>query len=73
MKRNDAVRVIANTLYEFNLEPEEADEEADKLLKKMEDLGMKPPKIENPRAKGLSSFVMQYESIPYYVHEWEEE
>lgn len=55
MKRSEVIKIIANFVYELNVEPEECDEEAEKLLSKLEKAGLQPSRYVNPIAieKGL--------------------
>lgn len=48
MKRSEIINYVSNFLYEHNLEPDEAIEEAEKLLNKLEEFGMLPPTRELP-------------------------
>lgn len=43
MKRSEMINILSNYLYEHNLEPEEAQEEAEVLLNMIEKVGMLPP------------------------------
>lgn len=63
MKRSKVINFISNFLYEHNLEPWEADQEAVFLLDKLEEMGMKPPN--NPNIEHPEQGIME--------HQWEPE
>lgn len=47
MKRHDMVKLIAEFIYELNVESDESLELASNLLFKLEDAGMRPPLWDN--------------------------
>ena len=89
MKRSEAIRIISNYIYKLNVEPEECEEEANKLLLQLEKAGMKPSKYVNPVAIengldgkcGYINYIDMYPShhfpdgrpFEYYLDGWEEE
>jgi hypothetical protein len=73
------------TGHEWNFYEEEDLQHTDNLLKELENLGMLPPKIVNPKFKHLSSwahadyaaqqkaYCKHPDDSPYEVNEWESE
>lgn len=43
MKRSEAINIIANFLYELNVDAEDCNEKAEPILKALEEAGMLPP------------------------------
>lgn len=86
MKRSEMVDVLFEMVRDpelyHNLNEVEHESDAHRVfckyyasltLQRIEEYGMLPPVIDNPEAKRLSGFAMQYESIPYKVNQWEVE
>lgn len=65
MKRNEAVNIIANHIYECGLDSEEATIEAESILDKLQEAGMCPP------MRCICPEKAQY--ITSYTHTWEPE
>jgi len=67
MKRTDMVRVLQKAIRKFHFEPTYF--EADRLLKALEEAGMKPPCLPSEDCQALSS--VYYGG--YTVNQWEED
>lgn len=86
MKRSQMIRLLASYIYELNVDPEESDELASKILKGIEEAGMLPPYTKHPdipkdmsmvkwaSEKALES-TYNYENLPnnFEINEWEPE
>lgn len=63
MKRSEAVKIIANLIYEYKINEEQANDKADDILQALENEGMKPLPISDP----------EYEEYPLDLFFWEED
>lgn len=70
MTRDEMVELMVQAFQSYQGRGNDS-EVMDFILGAQEKAGMRAPEIDNPKAKGLSGFTMQYESIPYKVNEWE--
>ena len=72
MKRSEMLKVIEEVMDYYIKQGKQAWYISPRLLDKLEGKGMAPPEIVNPRYP-KSSFVAQYDQVPYKVREWEDE
>lgn len=70
MKRSEAIAIISNFIYELNVDSDECDAESEKILKALEEAGMKPPGHTEYEGFGSGD---EYECYSKEVNEWEEE
>jgi hypothetical protein len=61
MKRSKIVNLIADFLYELNLDADEAKEKADKLLTSIEDSGMDPPQYMDKGCRCMTCYSYGWE------------
>lgn len=77
MKRSEMIRIIANLVYELNVDSNECNYEADRILKALEEAGMLAPFNHCDSERGLSqiefSRVMWDSGFDDYTTSWESE
>ena len=77
MKRSKAIAIISNFVYELNVEPDECDEESNKILTALEEAGMLPPRytkhLTDEEAEEYPDEPEVYFLNEINLNEWEED